>query len=478
MSAEGREEAGRTPATVIKMFVHKDWHLQCLMAMCVLTCVLSPVATLFPYGTSAGDTANPSSTTASSGPLSVSPALVFYNNTYNHLYVNNDGFISFTGNGTVFSLGNAFPNSYPAICIFGCDIAPRADGRVWHRVSSAASDIEGVHNITRRYDLGDSGTFVPTWVLVASWVQVHSPANTTTQGNTMQLTVATNGVTSVVMMEFSLISWVMDAIGSTSIRAQVGFNKGNSQQSYVLPESKSEALFNLPNRTNVGQPGFFLFRVDQDIVVPSLITTTAVTTITSTDPTTMTSPVTSTSTETTPAVTSTSTETTTAVTSTSTETTTAVTSTSTETTTAVTSTSTVTTTAVTSPSTVTTPAVTSTSTETTPAVTSTPTEASITYSERTETSTAATAKPTTTSTATDAATSEKATVTSPATPSTASSPATSAAITTSALTAEIGVEVKQCDMTSSQTSTNLYTHFVPGLTSSTRRADRIQLQTW
>lgn len=43
--------------------------------------------------------------------------------------------------------------------------------------------VQGVLNITRRYDLGDSGTFVPTWVLVASWIQVHSPANTTTQVN-------------------------------------------------------------------------------------------------------------------------------------------------------------------------------------------------------------------------------------------------------------------------------------------------------
>lgn len=124
MSAEGREEAGRTPATVIKMFVHKDWHLRCLMAMCVLTCVLSPVVTLFPYGTSAGDTANPSSTTASSGPVSVSPALVFYNNTYNHLYVSGLASTHHTSLQTIFVCYNLLCASRVSFSLFNNYIPP------------------------------------------------------------------------------------------------------------------------------------------------------------------------------------------------------------------------------------------------------------------------------------------------------------------------------------------------------------------
>ena len=49
--------------------------------------------------------------------------------------------------------------------------------------------------------------------------------------------------------------------------AQVGFNAGDGERFVSLPGSQTEAILNISPTSNVGEPGFWIFRVDGDDIV-------------------------------------------------------------------------------------------------------------------------------------------------------------------------------------------------------------------
>lgn len=45
---------------------------------------------------------------------------------------------------------------------------------------------------------------------------------------------------------------------------QVGFNAGDGEHYYSVPGSMTDAVLNLPQMSNIGIPGQYVFRVDQN----------------------------------------------------------------------------------------------------------------------------------------------------------------------------------------------------------------------
>ena len=77
--------------------------------------------------------------------------------------------------------------------------------------------------------------------------------------NTFQAVLATDGAMTFVMFLYEDIQW-------GSAQTTIGFNAGDRSQSITLPESlTTEGVLNLENTTNVGFPGVYIFRVDQNI---------------------------------------------------------------------------------------------------------------------------------------------------------------------------------------------------------------------
>ena len=66
---------------------------------------------------------------------------------------------------------------------------------------------------------------------------------------------ATEGPTTYVMFHYGDIQWSRDGV-------TIGFNAGDGVRFFILPEASD--VFGLVNSTNVGIPGTFIFRVDQD----------------------------------------------------------------------------------------------------------------------------------------------------------------------------------------------------------------------
>ena len=79
--------------------------------------------------------------------------------------------------------------------------------------------------------------------------------------NTLQVVLATDGIMTFVEFRYEDIQWT---IGQTTI----GFNAGDDTRSFTVPESLTiEGLLDLESRSNIGIPGVFIYRVDQDQII-------------------------------------------------------------------------------------------------------------------------------------------------------------------------------------------------------------------
>ena len=81
----------------------------------------------------------------------------------------------------------------------------------------------------------------------------------------------TNGINAFVAFLYAddLIQWTtgdasggIDGIGGTP--AQVGFNAGDGVRYFSIPGSQTAAIVNIDTTSNVGVPGLWMFRVDQN----------------------------------------------------------------------------------------------------------------------------------------------------------------------------------------------------------------------
>ena len=79
--------------------------------------------------------------------------------------------------------------------------------------------------------------------------------------NTFQAVLTTDGNATYVMFLYRDIQW-----GSSD--TTVGFNAGDGVRGYKLPEANTTGgVLNLEISSNVGIPGAFYFRVDQETIV-------------------------------------------------------------------------------------------------------------------------------------------------------------------------------------------------------------------
>ncbi|XP_065942673.1 fibropellin-3 isoform X2 [Magallana gigas] len=96
---------------------------------------------------------------------------------------------------------------------------------------------------------------VVTWEDVAAFGCSSSGTLLCSQRNTFQLVLITDGVHSFAVFNYNKITWTMST--------QVGFNAGDGTHYYAVPGSMTDSMLNLPQLSNIGVPGQFVFRVDE-----------------------------------------------------------------------------------------------------------------------------------------------------------------------------------------------------------------------
>ena len=72
--------------------------------------------------------------------------------------------------------------------------------------------------------------------------------------NTFQVLLSTDGTQTVAIFIYHDIRW--------GYGVQIGFNAGDGGTSFTLPEALTELTSSIDQRSNVGEPGVFVYRID------------------------------------------------------------------------------------------------------------------------------------------------------------------------------------------------------------------------
>jgi hypothetical protein len=106
--------------------------------------------------------------------------------------------------------------------------------------------------------------FVPSAVVVATWYRVGAFNQGTFPLNTFQLVLGSDGRRTFVVFNYAELHWLTGS-ASGGVNPNCGFDAGDGATSTTLPGSFTEGVRQLVNRSNVGVPGVWAFRVDSSI---------------------------------------------------------------------------------------------------------------------------------------------------------------------------------------------------------------------
>ncbi|XP_062612220.1 uncharacterized protein LOC134274009 [Saccostrea cucullata] len=221
-----------------------------------------PLNQFYPFGLAAGDRELPSTDDGYTSNITTSVPFPFFGSSFCSLFVNNNGDVTFQTPLSQYS-SEPFPinGSHRIIAPFWCDIDTSKGGHLWYRTTSDSATLQQGTNKVRSL-FPDLATFSASWMLVATWEDVSSYRCDASgpiycnQGNTFQLLLITDGVHSFAVFNYNKINW--------SVSAQVGFNAGDGTNFYSVTGSRTDAVLNLPQMSNIGIPGEYVFRVDQN----------------------------------------------------------------------------------------------------------------------------------------------------------------------------------------------------------------------
>ena len=116
-------------------------------------------------------------------------------------------------------------------------------------------------------------SIVLNWAFVATWYNVPfygAPCNNTIKHNTFQSILVTDGVYSFAIFLYNSITWTTgtasggDCNGLGGTPARAGFDAGDGINVHNIEGSCTNDIINVASLTNVGVPGKFIFRVENE----------------------------------------------------------------------------------------------------------------------------------------------------------------------------------------------------------------------
>ncbi|VDI63546.1 Hypothetical predicted protein [Mytilus galloprovincialis] len=230
-----------------------------------------PTSEFFSYGHGAKDTILHPNDDGSSPVQNISVVFEFFSEHRKQLFVNTNGLISFRNSIYTFT-----PEPFPKIGVrivlapFWADIDTRRCGStcsIWYRESTELEDLIKATAEIRKYFpvmkyFNAKWTYIVTWFNVPSYGAHGSEFN---KRNTFQAILITDSKSAFVIYNYNKIEWIASSI----IPAQVGFNMGDDIHFYSVEGSRTSQIINLPNLSNVGLAGKFVFRVDLRDIRPA-----------------------------------------------------------------------------------------------------------------------------------------------------------------------------------------------------------------
>ncbi|CAH1272457.1 SNED1 [Branchiostoma lanceolatum] len=257
----------------------------CLLASLAVTSTqITPVsnAAFYPYGPGTSDILDDVGDDSSSAEQSLSISFPFFGNSYDSLWVNTNGKISFGERETGLS-----PITFPAedkkiIAVYFTDIktnySPRS-GHIFHRETTDAGILARATTDIQTAFPAEYGGFVATWAYISTFHEVAffgSSGASRDLRNTFQLVLITDGCRSFALFNYDRIDFLQGSTnggdGSTGTGpnpAQVEINGGDGIHYTRHPYSRTTDLYDLPTWTDPavpGPPGRWYRRTDQPMI--------------------------------------------------------------------------------------------------------------------------------------------------------------------------------------------------------------------
>uniref|UniRef100_A0A0N5ASL2 Nidogen n=1 Tax=Syphacia muris TaxID=451379 RepID=A0A0N5ASL2_9BILA len=178
-------------------------------------------------------------------------SLLFLGQSYNTVYIRRDGAISFSSNDTELK-PSPLPIPESVIAVYWM---PAEGGTVYFRETNEQSVLNLAQNeVNIQYHYGSN--FVPKSVLIVTWKQTHEPGENVTTANLFQASIIISDSGTFAHFVYSKLNSNNDAVA--------GFVGQDGH--YSLPESGTYNSIQLAERSDIGIPGEFLFRIDSDSV--------------------------------------------------------------------------------------------------------------------------------------------------------------------------------------------------------------------
>ncbi|CAB3403508.1 unnamed protein product [Caenorhabditis bovis] len=169
----------------------------------------------------------------------------FMGDVFDSIYIGRDGAVGFTEKR---SRPSALPIEEPTIAVFW---QPATLGKVYYRETDDINIINLAHNeVNIQYRYGSQ--FRVRSVVLITWEGVKDPQNLDSEGNTFQLALIMGDSMTFAHFIYSKLNYNQNAIA--------GFS--NHQNFYSLPDSATQDAIQLADKSDIGIPGEWLFRID------------------------------------------------------------------------------------------------------------------------------------------------------------------------------------------------------------------------
>ncbi|CAG9113923.1 unnamed protein product [Plutella xylostella] len=234
----------------------------------VLLAIVGPTLAItrdqfYPFGRGQ-DLELPRGAEVASPEIALKVPIRFYGETYETLFVNNFGVVSFRADIQQF-LNSEFPLPYPSVAAFYTNIDTSIVGNVYYRETNDPHIIlkaeESIQtNFHEYFD------FHPTSVFIATWIDVTYSGNQDKK-NSFQLALISNGTESFVELLYPEreIQWIQKEPLPGALpdaKAQAGFVAEDGRV-YTLRGSGTHQVRNIMSWSNVHEPGKYVFRVGE-----------------------------------------------------------------------------------------------------------------------------------------------------------------------------------------------------------------------
>ncbi|XP_059386333.1 uncharacterized protein LOC132121166 [Carassius carassius] len=246
-------------------------HLLVFISVMSLARVQTTAEIFYPFGSAAGDTNNTAQDDGSSPVIQLLSPFLFFGRTYQQIYVNNNGYLTFNQPSSQF-VPYSFPASRSQDVIAGLwtDLDNRLRGVVsYHQYTSGNVLIRATRDINTHFP---NLNFTASWVFVATWDKVAYFSLTNTETSFQVILIADSN--------FSFILMNYGEIAVTGHPVQAGYDTISSTHYTVINGSnKGSSISNLRNSSNVGVSGRWAFRVDGGLQISEVNLTLSTTTV-------------------------------------------------------------------------------------------------------------------------------------------------------------------------------------------------------